>query len=133
MRFATVSTDMSLTGMASGLLENRSTMVTAYFKPSESGSGPMRSMWTWSKRWSGIMKVAGYAWTCRPTFARWPEMQFLAHLVTSLFIEGHTYLCATILTVIRPLGCDKPWQASRTLRRKASGTNGRISLVETSQ
>jgi hypothetical protein len=51
---------MDFKGAASNHLDNLSTMVNRYLKPSaDAGSGPTRSTCTWVKRRSGI----GMAWT----------------------------------------------------------------------
>ena len=53
---ATVSAVMSLIGTASGHRVKRSTHVKRYEYPFESGNGPTKSRWTWSKRASGVLK-----------------------------------------------------------------------------
>ena len=53
---ATISAVISLIGIASGHRVKRSTHVKRYEYPFESGKGPTKSRWTWSKLASGVLK-----------------------------------------------------------------------------
>ena len=69
-----MSAEISLSGMASGNLVKRSTIVNRYVKPCDAGKGPIMSTCKMSNRLSGIGRGVNGATTCCDTFARWHAM-----------------------------------------------------------
>lgn len=80
---ATVSAVQSVIGTASGQRVKRSTHVRRYTQPLEGGSGPTKSICTWSKHASGVAKVARGAVEWWWISARWHHKQERAHLLIS--------------------------------------------------
>ena len=68
---ATEDVVMSEIGMASGQWVSRSTAVKRYRKPQAYGSSPTISIWTWSKRASGVGNVDSGAEVCFCTLEFW--------------------------------------------------------------
>ncbi|GFS16648.1 hypothetical protein ElyMa_003219600 [Elysia marginata] len=62
--FAHSDADVLVMGTASGHLDERSIMVRRYVKPSEGGSGPIKSMWIWLNRFSGTGILTTGKQTC---------------------------------------------------------------------
>lgn len=71
MTVATVFAEMSGSGIASGHLENLSTIVRQYRHPLEIGIGPMISTCMCSKRPEGTLKCPIGALLCLVIFAFW--------------------------------------------------------------
>ena len=93
---------ISLRGYASGHLENRSTIVNRYLKPSlESGKGPTRSTWIDPNLLSAGGRTDRVVRVWRPIFAVWQGKQVRHHSRTCLRIPGQTYLEETSLMVGR--------------------------------
>ena len=122
----------SLMGIASGQQVNRSTTVSRYLKPWDSGSGPTRSMWTWSKCLAVGSNWCKGALVCVWTFDLWQFKHVFAQYVTCLFNPCQTNLVDTSFLVTLAPGWDKVWTVSKTLRLQASGTMGLAEPVETS-
>ena len=73
-------------------------------KPLNGGRGPTRSMWTISKRASGVANVPSGVIVCRCTLDRWYCKHDCAHRRTSALMSGHTYRLVTRRSVARTLG-----------------------------
>ena len=66
-------------------------LVNKYEYPLHVGSGPTRSIWTWSKRMSGGRKEAGGETVCWWIFDHWQCKQARVHAGTSELMLGQTY------------------------------------------
>ena len=66
-------------------------LVNKYEYPLHVGSGPTRSIWTWSKRMSGGRKEAGGETVCWWIFDHWQCKQARVHARTSELMLGQTY------------------------------------------
>lgn len=89
---ATVSDELSCTGIASGQQENLSMMVTRWLNPRLGGSGPTMSTLMCSKRaeTGSNLPMALAVW--REIFPFWQAKQVCPHRRQSLDIVGHKYL-----------------------------------------
>ena len=117
-------------GTASGQREVLSTMVKRWVKPLELGRGPTKSTWMWLKRLAGTGIWGIAEWTCCWTLLRWQCRQPLAQSETSLERPDQTNALETNLRVGRTPGWDRLCIASKTCRRRETGTRGRREPVE---
>ena len=79
-----------------------------------------------SNVWSGVRM-------CLDILDCWHGIHVRAHAVTCLLRPCHTNLLATILRVVRILGCDKLWMVSQTCPWCDTGTMGLWWPVDTLQ
>ena len=129
---AHVSAEMSAIGTASIHLVKRSTIVSKYLMPLDSGSGPTRSRWSEPNLLSGRSQRTTGADTCMVTFASWQAWQVLHQFLMSVLNFGQTNLSATALMVGLGPAWERSCTRSNTFFRHARGTSGRRFPVETS-
>ena len=108
---------MSFSGIAAGHRVNRSTMVSRYRNPFDSGI-IVRSAWICANRLSGTSNSPIFGTVCRRTLACWHGTHSRAHLATSAFIDGQTNFCRIVWRVRSTPGCPNPCIASKILRRQ---------------
>ena len=116
---------MSGSGKASGHLLKRSTIVSRYLHPSDSGSGPTRSTWIDPNLLLAGGRTVRGAFVCLPTLDAWHGKQVLHHSRICFLIPGQTKPAEMSLVVgLDPLRL-KLCRASKTGLRKDEGMRGR--------
>lgn len=101
--------------------ENLSMIVTQYLYSSDSGKGPIISIWTCSKRPSDATNFSGFNWTCRVIFDYWQSRQFLHYFAMLRCMLDHTYRWRITRPVTLGLGWATSWNMRKTRLRKDAG------------
>ena len=131
--FATISAMMSGMGKASGQWVNLSTAVKQLLNPEETGSGPIRSIWTCRKHLGGKGNSAGGVLMWRQILDRWHCWHVRAQRRQSLWIPGHTKCCETNLVEALTPGWLRLWRDMKTCLLNGEVMNGRGLSEDVSQ
>ena len=92
--------------------------------------GPTTSICIWSHGVSGVAKVPRGVATWQCTIARWHRQ---AHFLTSMLMNGHTYLLVTRRCVAQMPGWEIESSETKIIWRKQCSTYGRRMPVNISQ